>query len=136
MVDNGRAGRHVEGMHIGLIGGLDRNAPHYEEQARSRGHSVEWHSGIVAGRGSDALAAIVERSDLVVIVTEVNSHAGVLGARRLAKERGKQCVLMRKMGAARFRALLDEYGSGVTSVFKIVGSSQEPYRPELRRGAA
>jgi hypothetical protein len=105
-------------MQIGLIGGLDRNAPHYEEIARAQGHSVEWHSGILAGRGGETLAAIVERSDVVVVVTDVNSHGGVFRARRLAKNRGRHCVLVRKMGAGRFKALLSEYGQGVEHALK------------------
>lgn len=123
-------------MHIGVIGGLDRNAPHYDEAARAEGHSVEWHRGILAGRGGDSLSAIVERSELIVIITEVNSHAGVLRARKEARQYGKQCVLLRKLGAARFKALLDEYGKGTRSAFGIIGSSQaQSFRPELRRSA-
>jgi hypothetical protein len=97
-------------MHIGLVGGIDRNAPLYGELARECGHSVECHTGVLAGRGSDSLAALVERSDLVVVITDVNSHAGVLGARRLSRARGRRCVLVRKMGTSRFRTLLDELG--------------------------
>jgi hypothetical protein len=122
-------------MHIGLVGGLDRNAPHYEAEAKKLGHSVEWHRGILAGRGGDSLAALVERADLVVVVTEVNSHAGVIQARKLSRARGRACVLVRKMGAARFRAVLDEFGRGVTSAFEIAGSSQDQRDPELRRSA-
>jgi hypothetical protein len=123
-------------MHIGVIGGLDRNAPHYAEAARAEGHSVEWHRGILAGRGGEALSALVERSDLIVIITEVNSHAGVLAARKLARQFGKQSVLLRKLGAARFKALLDEYGKGTRSPFAIIGSSQEQsLRSDWRRSA-
>ena len=64
-------------MRIGVIGGLDRNAPHYDEAARSEGHRVEWHPGILAGRGGESLSAIVERSDLIVIITEVNRSMNV-----------------------------------------------------------
>ena len=123
-------------MRIGVIGGLDRNAPHYDEAARSEGHRVEWHPGILAGRGGESLSAIVERSDLIVIITEVNSHAGVLAARKAARHYGKQCVLLRKLGAARFKALLDEYANGRRSVFGIIGSSQEQsWHSDLRRSA-
>ncbi|HEY3494873.1 MAG TPA: DUF2325 domain-containing protein [Polyangiaceae bacterium] len=100
-------------MHIGLVGGIDRNAHHYSEMAEAEGHTVECHTGHLAGRGSDALASLVERSDLVVVITDVNSHAGMWGARRLAKARGRRCVLVRKMGAARFRQLLSGLDSGL-----------------------
>jgi hypothetical protein len=98
-------------MHIGLVGGIDRNAPLYGELARDSGHSVECHTGVLAGRGSDSLAALVERADVVVVITDVNSHAGVLGARRLSRARGRRCVLVRRMGTSRFRALLGELES-------------------------
>jgi hypothetical protein len=95
-------------MHIGLVGGIDRNRTLYGQLARECGHSVECHTGVLAGRGSDSLAALVERADLVVVVTDVNSHAGVLGARRLSRARGRRCVLVRRMGTSRFRTLLGE----------------------------
>lgn len=98
-------------MHIGLVGGIDRNAPFYGELARECGHSVECHTGHLAGRGSESLLALIDRSDVVVVVTEVNSHGGVLGARRLSKARGRPCLLVRKMGTARFRRLLGELAS-------------------------
>lgn len=98
-------------MHIGLIGGLDRNAPHYLALAESQGHTVECHPGILAGRGGETLSAIVERADVIVVVTDVNSHAGVFRARRLSKNRGRRCVLVRRMGASKFRALLGELGA-------------------------
>jgi hypothetical protein len=98
-------------MHIGLVGGIDRNAPLYGELARDCGHSVECHTGVLAGRGGDSLAALVERADVVVVITDVNSHAGVLGARRLSRARGRRCVLVRRMGTSRFRALLGELES-------------------------
>ena len=60
------------------------------------------------GRGGEALAAIVERSDLIVVLTDVNSHAAVWGARRLARSRGRRCVLVRRLGTSRFRELLGE----------------------------
>jgi hypothetical protein len=97
-------------MHIGLIGGLDRGVQHYQGVAARGGHTVECHSGHLAGRGVDTLAAIIERSDLVVVITDVNSHGGMWSARKLAKARRRRCVLVRRMGASRFRALLAELG--------------------------
>ena len=95
-------------MHIGLIGGIERGGHHYESLAKEGGHTVEIHSGHLAGRGVDTLAAIVERSDLVVVITDVNSHGGMWSAKRMARARGRRCVLVRRMGPSRFRALLGE----------------------------
>ncbi len=77
---------------------------------------MEIHSGHLAGRGGDSLAAIVERADFVVIITDVNSHGGMWAAKRLAKARGRRCLLVRRMGPSRFRALVGELGSTEGSV--------------------
>ena len=95
-------------MHIGLIGGLDREAHRYTEVAEAEGHTIECHRGDTAGRGGDTLATLVLRSDVVVVVTDVNSHAGMWSARRLARRYNRPCVLVRRMGVSRFRALLAE----------------------------
>ena len=99
-------------MHIGLIGGIERGNHHYESLAAAGGHTVEIHSGHLASRGVDTLAAIVERSDLIVVITDVNSHGGMWSARRMARARGRRCVLVRRMGPSRFRALLGELEEG------------------------
>jgi len=93
-------------MHIGIVGGVERGEQRYAAAAANQGHSFEFHGGDMAGRGSDSLEALVERSDLVICVTDVNSHAAVLGARRHARALGRQCVLTRRLGLSRFRALL------------------------------
>jgi len=98
-------------MHIGLIGGVDRSAHHYSEMAKAEGHTVECHTGHLAGRGSDSLASLVARSDLIIVITDVNSHGGMWSARKLARSRGRRCVLVRRMGISRFRELLGELES-------------------------
>ncbi|MGC4086526.1 MAG: DUF2325 domain-containing protein [Polyangiaceae bacterium] len=95
-------------MHIGLIGGVERGERRYAALAEAEGHSFEVHSGDMAGRGGDTLAALVERSDLVVVVTDVNSHAAVLAARRWTRVLNRRCLLVRRFGFSRFRALLRE----------------------------
>ncbi|HWZ89275.1 MAG TPA: DUF2325 domain-containing protein [Polyangiaceae bacterium] len=95
-------------MHIGIVGGVERGEQRYAAAAASQGHSFEFHGGDMAGRGSDSLEALVERSDLVICVTDVNSHAAVLGARRHARALGRRCLLTRRLGLSRFRTLLTE----------------------------
>jgi hypothetical protein len=95
-------------MHIGLVGGVERGEQRYAAAALSRGHSFEFHGGDTAGRGSPSLEALVERADLVILVTDVNSHAAVLGARKHARSLGRPCLLTRRLGLSRFRALLAE----------------------------
>lgn len=95
-------------MHIGIIGGVERGEQRYAALAASHGHSFEFHGGDTAGRGSATLEALVERSDLVICVTDVNSHAAVLGARKHARLLGRRCLLTRRLGLSRFRAFLGE----------------------------
>jgi hypothetical protein len=95
-------------MHIVIVGGVERGEQRYAAVAANRGHSFEFHGGDMAGRGSASLEALVERSDLVICVTDVNSHAAVLGARRYARAHGRRCLLTRRLGLSRFRAFLGE----------------------------
>jgi len=94
-------------MRIGWIGGRERNETQLDRIAEKSGHVLEFHSGHVGGRGAGDLRALVERSDLVVIVTDVNSHGAVLLAKKLAQRMGRASLVIRRCGTARFRALLD-----------------------------
>jgi hypothetical protein len=95
-------------MHIGLVGGVERGEHRYAAVAASAGHSFEFHGGDTAGRGGESLESLVERSDLVICITDVNSHSAVLGARRHARALGRRCLLTRRLGLSRFRVLLTE----------------------------
>jgi hypothetical protein len=101
-----------DGMHIGLVGGLDRTESVFPQLAKRAGHRLECHNGDLSGRGSDTLQTLVERSDVVIVVTDVNSHAAVWRARRLARSHGRRCVLMRRCGRSHllrlFAALTEE----------------------------
>jgi hypothetical protein len=99
-------------MQVGIIGGLDRSAPHYRALEREYGHSIACHRGAVAGAGSANLETLVQRSDLVVIVTDVNSHAGVWTAQRLARRHGRPVVFVRHLGISRLRQILSSLGTG------------------------
>lgn len=94
-------------MQIGMIGGLDRNESAYAALAERAGYGFEHHNGHLAGRGSSTLEALVDRSDVVVVVTGVNSHGAVWLARRLARQRGRLCYVMTRCGPSKFVELLD-----------------------------
>lgn len=96
-------------MRIGWIGGRERNETQLERIAERSGHTLEFHSGHVGGRGAGDLRALVERSDFVVIVTDVNSHGAVLLAKKLAQRAGRASLVIRRCGTARFQALLDAF---------------------------
>jgi|SRR5580658_5382687 hypothetical protein len=83
-------------MRIGWVGGLDRSKALFEELAMRAGHTLEMHEGHVGGRGSLILEGVVTRCDVLVIVTELNSHGGVMHAKRLARRAGRKSVIVRK----------------------------------------
>ncbi len=97
-------------MRIGMIGGLDRNESVYKRIADEAGHELEFHPGHVGGRGSISLASLIDRVDLVIVATDVNSHGAVIQARRLVRERGLPLMLVRRCGVSRFAEVLRSLG--------------------------
>jgi Uncharacterized protein conserved in bacteria (DUF2325) len=94
-------------MRIGVIGGLDRSVGALQALAAAEGHEVQFHTGVMAGPASGAaLRALVARAQLVIIVTDINSHNAVRAARREARVRGRALKIVRKMGVTQFAALL------------------------------
>jgi hypothetical protein len=96
----------MELMRIGIIGGLDRNEARLTRLAEEAGHELMTHTGHMTGGGSPRIDTICERCDLVVIVTEINSHNAVLRARRLLRERGREPLLVRKLGASKLQQIM------------------------------
>jgi len=94
-------------MRIGIIGGLDRNAPDLASLVRAAGHELASHNGVLAGKASSAsLSTIVRRSDIVFIITDVNSHNAVRKARKVAKLHHRAVRIVRRLGVAEFSAYL------------------------------
>ena len=93
-------------MRIGIVGGVERGWTTYEQLAEHHGHEVELHGGHIRGRGSESLEALVRRSDLLVIITGINSHAAVQQARRLVRQHGRQLLIVKSFGTSRFVQLM------------------------------
>jgi hypothetical protein len=108
-------------MHIGLVGGLDRSEAQYRQLAKRVGHSIEWHTGDLAGRGAETLESMIERSDIVIVVTAVNSHGAVWRARKLAKLRGKRLLLLARCGVSKFGSLLSEFSTPAAAWQRMSG---------------
>ena len=94
-------------MRIVIIGGLERAGQHLERMALEAGHEVLFHDGRTGGRGAKTLAQLVDRCQVVVVLTDVNSHGAVQLARRLLRENERAPLLMRRLSIARFAALLE-----------------------------
>ena len=95
-------------MNLLLIGGVERRETDLSDVAARAGHSLAYHGGDVGGRGAIALRSLIERSDMVVFQTAINSHGSMYIAKRLARQLHKAFVVVRKCGPARLEALLIE----------------------------
>ena len=99
-------------LRIGVIGGVERNFQQLERAAAALGCAAECHPGHMHGRKPAALDALIRRADVVVIVTDVNSHNAVIHARRVADAAGRPYVLVRRLSPGRLGALLTVLLSG------------------------
>lgn len=93
-------------LRIGWIGGITRAEGRYAEVAHRMGHAIEFHTGHVNGNGSSALWRLAGRVDVMIVLTDVNSHRGVLTAKEAARSAGIPCVLLRTCGPSRFEEVL------------------------------
>jgi Uncharacterized protein conserved in bacteria (DUF2325) len=94
-------------MRIGVVGGVERLESQLKTVAGAAGHELEFHGGHMRGQGGGKLRALVERADLVVIQTDVNSHGAVIQARALARKAHRPVRLVRRLGPSALRALLN-----------------------------
>jgi len=95
-------------MNIALVGGIARCEPDLDCLAREAGHHLEFHRGHVGGRGADGLKAMIERANVVIIVTQINSHGSMYLAKKVARQLGRDALVLRKCGPVTFQALLDQ----------------------------
>ena len=94
-------------MRIGIIGGVDHMAKRFAQVAASKGHVLECHTGHTGTGGRD-VRNVVTRCDVVIVLTDVNSHRGVETVKRAAREAGRRVVFLHKPGVSRFERLLGE----------------------------
>lgn len=55
---------------------------------------------------------MIGRADVVVVVTEVNSHAAVLKTKDILRKTGRKAVFLHKASKSRLRQLIDELAAG------------------------
>jgi hypothetical protein len=90
------------------VGGLERLEREIVPFGRRLGLEVAMHNGHTRGGGAARLVALVQRTDVVIIVTGTNSHNAVQIARREAVKSGTDVRLLRFLGTGAARALLTE----------------------------
>jgi hypothetical protein len=103
-------------VRIAVIGGLERHEAEIARRAEAVGHAVEFHRGRVGGRHADELEAVVQRCELAIIVTEVNSHGAMYIAKKAATRSGRPALITRTCGPSRFSAILDSMASGSSAL--------------------
>ena len=94
-------------MQIAVIGGLERHESEIERRAAAFGHTVEFHRGRVGGRHTEELESMVERCELSIIVTQVNSHGAMYIAKKAAGRVARPALITRTCGPSRFSAILE-----------------------------
>jgi len=103
-------------MRVAVIGGLERHEAELERRAEHCGHTVEFHRGKMGGRHTEELEAIVSRSELVIIVTQVNSHGAMYVAKRLADRLARRALVARTCSPSRFRSILESVSAAPQAV--------------------
>jgi len=107
----GRTGASVEDvMKIGLIGGLTRSEAFFRKMALEKGHELDFHTGELSRRSIEGMRSLVKRSDLIIILTGINSHQAVWLAKQAAREFMRPSVITRRCGPDSFREMLDLLG--------------------------
>ena len=94
-------------MLIAVIGGRYKNESQLARIAQARGYELEFEEGHTAGRGMAGVRKAVSRSQLVVIVTDINSHGAVHTAKKAARQLERPTLIIQNFGAARLSRLLE-----------------------------
>jgi hypothetical protein len=93
-------------MRIAVIGGLERYEAEISRRAQRFGHAVEFHREWVGGRHASELDSIVQRCDLLIIVTQVNSHGAMYMTKKAAARYARPAQLVRTCSPSSFEAIL------------------------------
>jgi hypothetical protein len=102
-------------MNLLLIGGVERRELDLSQIAARAGYRLAYHSGDVGGRGAIGLRSLIERADVVLFQTAINSHGSMYLAKRWTRQLGKEFVVIRKCGPARLETLLADRGRAAAS---------------------
>src|SRR4051812_32166934 len=84
-------------IRVTIVGGLSRAGEQWSRAGRAIGVDLEHHDGRTGGRRGDELVAAVRRADVVVIITDPNSHTGVALARRAAISAARPHLLIKHL---------------------------------------
>jgi len=110
---------------LGVVGGVERAFRHLLD--RSLGHDirVEFHAGHMNGSGERELSSLVQRCDVVIVVTGVNSHNAVRRTRELTRLYQRPCFIVRRLGTQLFEEILESLPASPSNETK---HSYAPFR--------
>jgi hypothetical protein len=95
-------------IRVAVVGGLSRAGGQWSRAGAAIGVDLEHHDGQTRGGRSRGIIAAVRRADVVVIITDPNSHAGVAVARRAALLASRPHVLVKHLRPDGLGAVLGE----------------------------
>lgn len=93
-------------IRVAVVGGLTRATELWCRAGEAIGVELEHHAGRTRGRGVDEITAAVRRADIVVIITDPNSHGGVAVARRAAAAAARPHLLVKHLRPGGLAAVL------------------------------
>jgi len=97
----------LKGRKVAVIGGIERMETNYKEAVQRLGGECLCHTGKVRG-GCRRLRQVVSKSDLVVFITQINSHAAMASVKDECKRCGKPFCVLSRTGASSLEKLLQE----------------------------
>jgi hypothetical protein len=95
-------------LHVAFVGGVECVDRQLIALGDELGIDVEVHHGHMKGQSKQRLVALIARTNILVLVTGVNSHGAVSIAKREAVRSGAEVRILKFCGSSRARALLSE----------------------------
>ena len=101
----------LEGRSVAVIGGLDRMEETYRQVVENLGGRFEFHCGRVKA-GCQKVQGIVNRSDYVIFITSINSHAALKVTKTFCKRKCKKFIALKQRGVDSLERTLRQASQG------------------------
>ncbi len=101
----------LAGRRVAVIGGLDRMESVYRQVVERLGGEFEFHCGRVKD-GCQSVQGLVNRSDYVIYITTINSHASMRATKTICKKNCKRFIALKERGAGSLERKLKEVSQG------------------------
>jgi hypothetical protein len=95
-------------LRVAFVGGVECVDRQLIALGDELGIDVEVHHGHMKGQSKQRLVSLIARTNILVLVTGVNSHGAVSIAKREAARSGAEVRILKFCGSSRARALLSE----------------------------